>query len=118
MDKKGRVYCSGMKMPRTLEKTVSKHVEKWIRRKQSLFFLSKNSYYVVNLNKESERFISCRLQVYIGDRQWMGFSEGRTVQDAVLNTLKSLKINLTNRTDSGKPKRFSNFYVSPLRFAR
>jgi hypothetical protein len=66
-------------------------VEKWIERERTLLFLSKYTSYSIHIDKESRNYFTCHIEIRIGAREWSGIDEGRSVQDAVLNALRSLK---------------------------
>ncbi len=85
------INCSGLRISRALARVVARQVEKWISREQSLLFLPKSATYRVHLARESGECVSCRIEVRIGRREWSGLEEGRSVQEAVLNTLRHLR---------------------------
>jgi hypothetical protein len=90
-DARSEITFSGMSPSRTFTKLIARNVEKWIERERSLFFLSNHTRYSVHVDKETRHYFSCHIEIQIGAREWSGMSEGRSVMEAVLNTLKRLR---------------------------
>lgn len=90
-DVKNKITFSGMGPSRNFSKLIARHIEKWIKRRQTFVFLSNQTRYCVHVDKEAERYFTCHIEILIGDREWSGIEEGRSVIESVLSTLKRLK---------------------------
>jgi hypothetical protein len=90
-DTKSRVTFSGVNPPHTTPKIIKRHVEKWVNRERSLRFLPKRVSYSVHIDREDYRFYTCHIEIQIGSKEWSGLEEGRSILEAVLNTLKHMK---------------------------
>jgi len=89
----GRVEFFGMKPTRSLQRHVERQIEKWIERQQTLLFFPKTGNFSVQIERATEcPKYECAIEVRIGTREWRSYEEGRTLQDALMATLKHLKI--------------------------
>lgn len=82
-----RITANGFKVPRTLMRTIKRHVRKWIDREASVLFLPKNAEYSVHLEQQGAHRTRCQVQILIGSRKFQGTSEGHSAQDAVIDAL-------------------------------
>lgn len=85
------ISFTGVRVSRSNINIIKYHVEKWIQRQQTLMFRPKQTSYSVHVTKESDVYYSCHIEIRIGARHWSGIGEGRSIQDSVLNSLRSLK---------------------------
>lgn len=90
-DARKLVTFSGIRPSRTYTRFAQSHVEKWIARERTLLFPSNYTSYSVHIDKETRNYFTCHIEIRIGAREWSGLDEGRSVQDAILNSLRSLK---------------------------
>lgn len=90
-DTKSEITFTGVNPPHATSKIIERHVQKWIDREQSLLFLPKRASFTVHIDREDYRFYICQIEVQVGSREWSGLEEGRSIHEAVLNTLKHMK---------------------------
>lgn len=91
-DLKSKITFSGVNPPDSTSKIVEHQIQKWIEREQSLLFLPKRASYTAHIEREDYRFYTCHIEIQIGSREWSGLEEGRSIHEAVQNTLKYMKL--------------------------
>lgn len=95
--KNEKIVFFGIKPTRPLIRFVETHVEKWIARKQSLFFLSRSADYSVQIEHEVDYpHYHCTIKIRIGSREWAGYETGRSLHDALTRALQQIKPKLAN----------------------
>lgn len=89
----GKLSFDGVDPSNISKKVIERQIEKWIRYQQSLLFLSKNAlaFYTTQICREDYRYYTCHLEIDVGRQELSGFGEGRSIHEAVSNTLKHLK---------------------------
>lgn len=89
----GKLSFDGIEPSNICKKIVERQIEKWIRHEQSLLFSSKKhlAFYTAHICREDYRYYTCHLEIDIGRREFTGLGEGRSIHEAVSNTLKHLK---------------------------
>lgn len=91
-DNQNRIVIRGLKAHRSLVRSIECQVEKWIERERSLLFLSKQSEYRVEVDKEDEHpFFHCSIRIRIGSREWRSREGGKTIQESVGQALRHLR---------------------------
>jgi hypothetical protein len=65
-----------------MQRFVKRQVEKWIARDQSLLFLPRD---------RQGPFYACEVQIKIGSREWESHEYGRSLQDALTQSLAHMR---------------------------
>jgi hypothetical protein len=81
----------GMRPSRTYTRFAQRHVERWIEHERTQPSQFRYTSYSIHIEKESRNFFTCQIKIRIDAREWSGIDEGRSVRDAILNALRSLK---------------------------
>lgn len=105
-DLKSKITFSGVNPPHATSKIIERQIQKWIDREQSLLFLPKRASYTAHIDREDYRFYTCHIEIQIGSREWSGIEEGRSIHEAVQNTLKYMK--LKERIEIRRPSPLSS----------
>jgi hypothetical protein len=90
-DTKNRITFTGVNPPHATQKFIERHILKWINREQSLLYPAKQASYTAHIDREEYRYYTCHIEIQIGAQEWSGLEEGRSIHEAVLNTIKRLK---------------------------
>lgn len=89
------IELNGVRTTKPLLRFISRQVERWIERQQSLLFLSRDSSYTVSIDREvSEPYFSCQLEVKIGSRKWVSAQSGKSIQMALSMAIKHLHLDV------------------------
>ncbi len=84
-----QITTAGVKPTRTVMRTIQRLLAKWIARESSG---PKEAQYSVHLEQEGTQRTNCRVRIQIGAREWDGQADGRSIQEALLNTLSHLHV--------------------------
>lgn len=88
------IYYYGIKPAKSVQRLVQKQIEKWFYREQLTLMPADTSYWVKFEKENLQPFIFCHLRIQLGTKRWEASDCGKTLQDALLQSLKHLKSSL------------------------